>query len=138
MLVAFAGDAVLQVLHFRGGIGLHRLPPALRAAGGLLGFVVDGTLTGGDVCLGLVDAGLDLLAGFLPGLVEGTLQLCRPLLQGVYLVGNVHWITPRSGPAGNPCPASGLMLMRGFLFDRGASWTGAPQLPVGQAPHPVA
>jgi len=43
-------------------------------------------LTGGDVCLGLVDAGLDLLAGFLPGLVEGTLQLCRPLLQGVYLV----------------------------------------------------
>jgi hypothetical protein len=46
----------------------------------------DGTLTGGDVCLGLVDAGLDLLAGFLPGLVEGTLQLRRPLLQGVYLV----------------------------------------------------
>jgi hypothetical protein len=84
MLVAFALDAVLQVLHFRRGIGLHRLPLALRAAGGLLGLLLDGALTGSDICLGPVDARLDLLVSFLPGLVEGTLQSLRPLLQGVY------------------------------------------------------
>ncbi len=40
-----------------------------------------GILTNGDFCLGLVYARLDLLIGFLPGLVSGTLKirysLCR-------------------------------------------------------------
>jgi len=51
-------------------------------------------LTGGDICLGVAEMRLDLLVGFLLALFERTLQVRCPLLQGVYLVGNGHRISP--------------------------------------------
>src|SRR5271169_3948223 len=107
MLVAFAVDAVLHGLPFRGGIGFHRLPLALRAVGGLIGLLLHGTLTGSDICLGVVETRFDLLVRFLPTLVEGTLQVFCPLLQGVYLVGNCHFISPRSGSTASSSLAPG-------------------------------
>src|SRR5271166_2793019 len=80
MLVAFAVDAVLHRLHFRGGIGLHRLPLALRAVGGLLGLLLRGALAGIDICLSVAEARLDLSVSFLSAFVEGTLQIRCSLL----------------------------------------------------------
>jgi hypothetical protein len=90
MLVAFAVDAVVQVLHFRCSICFQRLPFALRAVSGLPGLLFDVTLTGCDIFLGLADARFDLFVSFVPGGVEGVLQVGCSLLQSVYLVGNVH------------------------------------------------
>jgi len=90
MLVAPTVDPVLDGLHLRGGVGLHRLPLALRALGGLLGLLLGRILAGGDVRPGLAEPRLDLLVGFLPRLVEGTLQVRGAFLQGVDLVGNGH------------------------------------------------
>jgi Epoxide hydrolase N terminus len=82
-LVVFAADTVLQILHLRRGIGLHRLPLALRAAGGLPGLFAGRLLMSSDIGLGLLDARPDLRAGFLAGLIGGILQMCDLLLQGV-------------------------------------------------------
>jgi len=97
MLIAFAVNAVVHGLHFRVGVGFHRLPLASRAVGGLLGLLLHGTLTDSDIRLSVAEMRLDLLVGFLPAFVERILQIRCSLLQGIYLVGNGHCIPPRSG-----------------------------------------
>jgi hypothetical protein len=87
MLLALTADPVLDGLHLRGRVGLHRLPLALRLVGRLLGLLLDRILAGGDIGPGLAETGLDLLIGLLPALVEGALEILGPLPQGVYLVG---------------------------------------------------
>jgi DNA-binding MarR family transcriptional regulator len=90
MLVALAVDPVVNGLHPRGRVGLHRLPLALRALGSLFGLLLGRVFAGGDIGPGLAETRLDLLVGFLPRLVEGALQVRGALLQGVDLVGNGH------------------------------------------------
>jgi hypothetical protein len=81
-LVAFAADAVPQVPHLRLGISLHRLPLALRPLGGSARLFA-GRLPMGDICLDLLDARPNLLAGLLAGPIRGLLQFCDLLLQGL-------------------------------------------------------
>jgi hypothetical protein len=54
-LAAFAAHAALQAPHFRRGIGLHRPPLAVPAAGGLPGPLAGRLLIGSGICLGLLD-----------------------------------------------------------------------------------
>ena len=82
-LVAFAADAVLQVPHLRLGISLHRLPLALWPPGGLPRLFAGRLPMGSEICLDLLDARPDLLAGLLAGPIRGLLQFCDLLLQGL-------------------------------------------------------
>jgi hypothetical protein len=63
-LAAQAADAVPPVPHLRLGIGLHRSPPAQRMLGGLPGVLVGRLLMDSDICLDLLNAHPNLLAGF--------------------------------------------------------------------------
>ena len=80
MLVALAVGAVPHTLHFRVGVGFHRLPLALRVTRRLLRLLVDRLLAGSDICLGLGEARLDLLVIFVLSLFEGSLQVRYALL----------------------------------------------------------
>src|ERR1700745_746974 len=97
MLLALAADAVMQVLHLGRGVGLHGLPLTLGPVGGLPGLLLRRALAGGDIRPGLADARLDLLVGFVPGLVSGTLQFRYACLKGVDLLRDVH-DSPRIRP----------------------------------------
>ena len=107
MLVALAVNAVVHGLHFGGGIGFHRLPLASRAVGGLLTLVLHGILPVIDIRLGVAQPRLDLIVSFLPAFFERILQVCCFLLQGIYLVGNGHGISPRFGSTGSSSMTTG-------------------------------
>jgi hypothetical protein len=117
-LIAFAVDAVLQVLHFRRGISLYRLPLALSPASGLSCLPAGRILAVSDFCLGLVDMRAELLTGFLAGLASGTLQFCHLLFQVSNLVVQVvglaitHYRPPVVGAAIR-CVASPALLKGG-------------------------
>jgi hypothetical protein len=55
----------------------------VRAASGLPGLVAGRLLIGRCIGLGLLDARLDLRAGFLTGLIRGNLQMGDLILQGL-------------------------------------------------------